>query len=109
MLDGWPGGERAGAAMRRKAHPQTTFQRIANLGASATRHSPLSWSIHASISATPSACVRLRPVSGIIAPGSVIAMRCDRRSEEHTSELQSLMRNSYAVFGWNKKKAEHNT
>src|SRR3546814_2810945 len=27
-----------------------------------------------------------------------------RRSEEHTSELQSLMRTSYAVFGLNKKK-----
>src|SRR3546814_8659110 len=26
------------------------------------------------------------------------------RSEEHTSELQSLMRNSYAVFCWKKKK-----
>src|SRR3546814_5228318 len=26
------------------------------------------------------------------------------RSEEHTSELQSLMRNSYAVFGLKKKK-----
>src|SRR3546814_18439 len=26
------------------------------------------------------------------------------RSEEHTSELQSLMRISYAVFCWNKKK-----
>src|SRR3546814_2876699 len=25
------------------------------------------------------------------------------RSEEHTSELQSLMRISYAVFGWKKK------
>src|SRR3546814_6585380 len=25
------------------------------------------------------------------------------RSEEHTSELQSLMRMSYAVFGWKKK------
>src|SRR3546814_9360493 len=25
------------------------------------------------------------------------------RSEEHTSELQSLMRNSYAVFGFTKK------
>src|SRR3546814_9135394 len=28
-----------------------------------------------------------------------------RRSEEHTSELQSLMRISYAVFCWNKKTA----
>src|SRR3546814_4446834 len=26
-----------------------------------------------------------------------------KRSEEHTSELQSLMRTSYAVFGWKKK------
>src|SRR3546814_10917584 len=30
--------------------------------------------------------------------------RCDARSEEHTSELQSLMRISYAVFGLKKKK-----
>src|SRR3546814_2207360 len=30
----------------------------------------------------------------------------DRRSEEHTSELQSLMRNSYAVFCLKKKKHE---
>src|SRR3546814_9469622 len=29
------------------------------------------------------------------------------RSEEHTSELQSLMRNSYAVFCLTKKKHEH--
>src|SRR3546814_9380122 len=31
------------------------------------------------------------------------------RSEEHTSELQYLMRNSYSVFFWNKKKKKsHN-
>src|SRR3546814_3569718 len=30
--------------------------------------------------------------------------RCARRSEEHTSELQSLMRISYAVFCLKKKK-----
>src|SRR3546814_6330412 len=30
--------------------------------------------------------------------------RCALRSEEHTSELQSLMRNSYAVFCLKKKK-----
>src|SRR3546814_10846777 len=29
-------------------------------------------------------------------------LRGFRRSEEHTSELQSLMRNSYAVFCWKK-------
>src|SRR3546814_8878409 len=32
------------------------------------------------------------------------ARRCQARSEEHTSELQSLMRISYAVFCLKKKK-----
>src|SRR3546814_7379330 len=32
-----------------------------------------------------------------------------RRSEEHTSELPSLMRISYAVFCLKKKKKHHNT
>src|SRR3546814_8326752 len=31
------------------------------------------------------------------------------RSEEHTSELQSLMRISYAVFCWKKKRKQKNT
>src|SRR3546814_10534187 len=31
------------------------------------------------------------------------------RSEEHTSELQSLMRNSYAVFCLKKKKKKYHT
>src|SRR3546814_6058740 len=33
-------------------------------------------------------------------------VRIDLRSEEHTSELQSLMRNSYAVFCLKKKKKQ---
>src|SRR3546814_7979206 len=40
------------------------------------------------------------PLSRIIAPEKRVAAR----SEEHTSELQSLMRISYAVFCLNKKK-----
>src|SRR3546814_2447658 len=32
-----------------------------------------------------------------------------QRSEEHTSELQSLMRNSYAVFCLNTKRQHHKT
>src|SRR3546814_7676287 len=32
------------------------------------------------------------------------ARRCATRSEEHTTELQSLMRNSYAVFCLKKQK-----
>src|SRR3546814_6967390 len=35
--------------------------------------------------------------------GRRLRSRSDRRSEEHTSELQSLMRHSYAVFCLNKK------
>src|SRR3546814_5364444 len=31
------------------------------------------------------------------------------RSEEHTSELQSLMRNPYAVFCWKKKNSNNQT
>src|SRR3546814_1841122 len=34
---------------------------------------------------------------------------CKARSEEHTSELQSLMRISYAVFCLKKKKIQTNT
>src|SRR3546814_2605892 len=36
------------------------------------------------------------------------AGRAGDRSEEHTSELQSLMRNSYAVFCLKKKTITHN-
>src|SRR3546814_5357142 len=36
-----------------------------------------------------------------------IVCRINARSEEHTSELQSLMRNSYAVFCLKKKKKNH--
>src|SRR3546814_7163240 len=49
---------------------------------------------------------------GVLAQGGKVAMfctggiRCEKstRSEEHTSELQSLMRISYAVFCLTKKK-----
>src|SRR3546814_8741144 len=42
------------------------------------------------------------------APAEAVAERLRRRSEEHTSELQSLMRISYAVFCLKKKK-QHNS
>src|SRR3546814_7403845 len=41
-----------------------------------------------------------------IAPGKILDLRI--RSEEHTSELQSLMRISYAVFCLKKKKTKNN-
>src|SRR3546814_7211539 len=40
-------------------------------------------------------------------PGAILCA-ADARSEEHTSELQSLMRISYAVFCLNKKKKQRN-
>src|SRR3546814_8979608 len=39
--------------------------------------------------------------------GDAGALRARQRSEEHTSELQSLMRISYAVFCLKKKKHTH--
>src|SRR3546814_9272642 len=39
--------------------------------------------------------------------GRVICAGIHMRSEEHTSELQSLMRISYAVFCLKKKKTKH--
>src|SRR3546814_9110400 len=46
-----------------------------------------------------------RVADAVFDRGSVFEMgaRWGRRSEEHTSELQSLMRTSYAVFCLNKK------
>src|SRR3546814_8125672 len=41
--------------------------------------------------------------AGLAVRGLRRASPCDRRSEEHTSELQSLMRISYAVFCLKKK------
>src|SRR3546814_2421706 len=39
----------------------------------------------------------------------VVGQHCGVRSEEHTSELQSLMRISYAVFCLKKKKSSEGT
>src|SRR3546814_6980026 len=57
------------------------------------------------IAALDSAYIRLRELTLIAyylsEPGATQELR---RSEEHTSELQSLMRNSYAVFCLKKKR-----
>src|SRR3546814_3759657 len=41
--------------------------------------------------------------SAVAAQRTVVALALETRSEEHTSELQSLMRSSYAVFCLKKK------
>src|SRR3546814_4360929 len=48
-------------------------------------------------------CIKLNGAMEI-APKLGLASHIVDRSEEHTSELQSLMRNSYAVFCLKKKK-----
>src|SRR3546814_8375160 len=52
----------------------------------------------------PAGASRQRTSSFPVPEGSTVAAALtDRRSEEHTSELQSLMRISYAVFCLKKK------
>src|SRR3546814_5489166 len=48
--------------------------------------------------------LRCRPFRG---DQRIVGAVAEARSEEHTSELQSLMRNSYAVFCLNKKLKSH--
>src|SRR3546814_1127985 len=54
--------------------------------------------------AIPGAMRVCRVLSIIIARSTISKVRVTRRSEEHTSELQSLMRISYAVFCLKKKR-----
>src|SRR3546814_10165808 len=55
-------------------------------------------------SGAPSLAVEVATGVVILVSILVCAMAGNARSEEHTSELQSLMRNSYAVFCLKKKK-----
>src|SRR3546814_6914497 len=52
--------------------------------------------------------VGMRVVGLRMALGIAADLDVEARSEEHTSELQSLMRISYAVFCLKKKKTTHN-
>src|SRR3546814_3170244 len=51
----------------------------------------------------------VEPLLALVSLGFLIPQVILIRSEEHTSELQSLMRISYAVFCLKKKKTTHNT
>src|SRR3546814_7182092 len=58
----------------------------------------------------PSGAAITPPISSpSVAPAMSARPRCQMRSEEHTSELQSLMRISYAVFCLKKKTQQHHT
>src|SRR3546814_8384067 len=55
------------------------------------------------IAIVAAAQIREHAVRGVVADQPLEAPRRAQRSEEHTSELQSLMRISYAVFCLKKK------
>src|SRR3546814_6231156 len=57
----------------------------------------------------PTICIIIRPAAVVVSIASVSERKPApaSRSEEHTSELQSLMRISYAVFCLKKKKQQH--
>src|SRR3546814_10043709 len=60
--------------------------------------------------ASPKRCATIRASAVRTTPSTSASSRsaAARRSEEHTSELPSLMRNSYAGFFLEKKKQEQN-
>src|SRR3546814_3575527 len=78
--------------------PYTTLFRSAKMTSRAGRRSPTSSATSASSSVTICS-----------SPTRCGSNRGSRRSEEHTSELQSLMRISYAVFCLKKKKKNKDT
>src|SRR3546814_3912578 len=88
-----PGAEPAATTQPAKAPPKAVSDEVAALSADDLRKK-------ASQAYQDS---RLYAPAGDNAMEYYLALR-DKRSEEHTSELQSLMRNSYAVFGLKKKK-----
>src|SRR3546814_3856537 len=63
------------------------------------------------LSSHPLSAERRRRFTAAVKPGAAYRPALDQaqRSEEHTSELQSLMRISYAVFCLNKKKTQIQT
>src|SRR3546814_9682402 len=61
--------------------------------------SGMSFTDHQSMSGAPARIC----VQAVARASASVAGAMSRRSEEHTSELQSLMRTSYAVFCLNKK------
>src|SRR3546814_1674221 len=64
-------------------------------------------SLQLSLTSWCAAATRLASISlSVVLPWNS-TIRCSSRSEEHTSELQSLMRISYAVFCLKKKTQPH--
>src|SRR3546814_2593026 len=86
-------GRCSSAATKAKPAPSETISHLSRQGSATEARPPMILSLKAHL------LFRLKKVSYITI--------CVNRSEEHTSELQSLMRISYAVFCLKKKKQQH--
>src|SRR3546814_2326895 len=65
--------------------------------------------LHAAVHADPRTVRRRAGIARAWLSGRPLQLQRQGRSEEHTSELQSLMRISYAVFCLKKKNTKHKT
>src|SRR3546814_5830905 len=81
--------------------PYTTLFR--STAPSALKILPLKSRMSSKVSDWPFVASRSPSQVRKVAPIRALSPSCDQRSEEHTSELQSLMRISYAVFCLKKK------
>src|SRR3546814_4430471 len=90
--------------------PYTTLFRSSRTGRQRPAFLPEAWSVQHPAGALSRTAARGDTVTGCRIGHALLAVRLHRchrrirRSEEHTSELQSLMRISYAVFCLKKKK-----
>src|SRR3546814_7735219 len=97
--------------------PQVTFEAIAERRGKAFRHLRCRRQTGSRPVDAAVGCTDLGPARHIVGAGGRNRQRDQEygkksnagRSEEHTSELQSLMRNSYAVFCLKKKKKQTDT
>src|SRR3546814_9322602 len=88
--------------------PYTTLFRSPQIGATAGEHDMQATQAFIETQGGPEVIDWREVTLGEPGPGQVLVRQT--RSEEHTSELQSLMRISYAVFCLKKKKIiEHET
>src|SRR3546814_6962761 len=89
--------------------PYTTLFRSPHLRNTPTTSFPDSSSVHGKLACQPAHAgpwqhpIHPFSISGRMAPTCTALIVSASRSEEHTSELQSLMRISYAVFCLKKK------
>src|SRR3546814_9154140 len=108
LFRSWHRGVLGGAVLRGAARPVLHLRlrlvdRAHPLGRPRPRHGAARGSAGRALRPQrPASVGRQRPEGGLRAPQ--LQPADPRRSEEHTSELQSLMRISYAVFCLKKKK-----